>query len=75
MERLAVASIFLTVTLAQTGSNRPPTQDELSKVTNCVLERCATWDAHKQVDTHNFQVEFSLTTATTSLAVSETGSG
>lgn len=58
MERLAVASMFLTLALAQTGSNRPPTQDELSRVTNCVLERCATWDSYKQVDTRNFQVEF-----------------
>lgn len=59
MDRLAVASMFLTIALAQTGSNSPPTVDEVSKVTNCVLERCAIWDAYKQVDTHNFQVEFS----------------
>ncbi len=58
MDRLAVASMFLTIALAQTGSNRPPTQDELSKVTKCVVERCATWDAFKQDDTRNFQVKF-----------------
>jgi len=58
MERLAVASMFLTVALGQTGSNTPPTQGELSKIVNCVFERCVTWDTYKQVDTRNFQVEF-----------------
>jgi hypothetical protein len=58
MDRIAIASIFLTIALAQTGSSRPPSQNELSKITNCVLQRCASWDSYKQLDTRNFQVEF-----------------
>jgi hypothetical protein len=58
MKAFGEIAIVLTFGFLQTTSPKPPTQGHVSKVFDCVIRGCAVWDSYKQLDSHNFQAEF-----------------
>ncbi|HLH31800.1 MAG TPA: hypothetical protein VKY31_11395, partial [Terriglobia bacterium] len=44
--------------VAQIPATESPTHAAVLKVYECAIERCVAWDSYKQIDNHNFRVEF-----------------